>query len=386
MTPGHYTEDCALLRAQLKCLSLQTSRDFDVWLFDPHYHKRSSAVAELATRFRLDLKHIPYTPATHVAKLYDWASMNAGYCYSRAPRNVRLSCWRFVRPTFVERILSAPPNVNVDLYMHAVGPDIYEEHLSQGDKIAHKRVWWFNGEDVNWSAIPTRSAFPDNTCRHDTADPAHSLGNWPPYMDSDAPTPAPIPLTLYGNIAWCRDQWLALNGVNEVITNAAHWEDLDFDTRAANANQRVVRYAHQIYRLHHVYGEGAMRTNYPPDVSPTRPCPTCVNMYTHNGSDNNFGIMVRARLRSGELRHYYQHRVWVCNECLLSGPLYDDTGLDHYFFHLQDMKITRAPTLPYERIGRNLSIVCEMLDRCPYLDTKVEIYNDSWTNPYYFQP
>lgn len=382
MTPAFFDESHVMLRAQLKCLAAQTVKDFDVWLIDPHYQKRKNIIPELAARYSLDIKHIPYTPNTRIAKYFDCAIFNAAYIYSTSPMNVRFSCYRFVRPNFVERILSAPKGVNVDFYMHAVGPDLCEVRDNVSDKVKHKVVWNFESEDVDWSRFPTRSGYTDD--KFSGIDESSSLGNWPPFMDKDTLEPIQVQGNVYGNIAWNRDQWLAINGTNEVITNGCHWEDLDFDTRAYIAGHKIVRYSHVLYRLHHHYGAHAQRSNVPVDTAFTKMCGACHDMIFCNKGDGDFGAKLRVRLSKQELRHYYQHQVWVCDKCLLSGAIYDDRGLDHYFYHLHDMGVSKAPVLSRELIGRNLQVLAEYMDKCPYLSSKVLIYNDSWVNPYYY--
>ena len=92
MTPAFYDREHMLLRAQLKCLYKQTVMDFDVWLIDPHYNKRKDIIPELSDKFGLDIKHIPYSPALHIAKRYDCAIFNATFVYSPSPITVRDSC------------------------------------------------------------------------------------------------------------------------------------------------------------------------------------------------------------------------------------------------------------------------------------------------------
>lgn len=372
MTPAFYDAEHILLRAQLNCLSKQTVKDFDVWMIDPHYQKRKALIPELAKRFNLDIKHIPYTPNTRVAKYFDCAIFNAAFCYSQSPINVRYSCYRFVRPTFIEKIVNAPPGVNIDFYMNAVGPDLSEKGEPH---VKHLSVWNFDSEEVDWSKFPKKSGYDD---------PGNSLGNWPQFMDCDTETPVTATGNIYGNIAWLRDQWMALNGTNEVITNAAHWEDLDFDTRAETAGQQVVRYSHQLYRLHHHYGSFSQRSNVQVDTPLTRMCQACYEMVFCNSSDLEFGEKLQARKERQDLEIYHLWQAWVCRKCLLSGAIYDGKGLDAYFRRIRLNGITKAPILPKERIGRNLSILADKMDKCSDLKSKVEIYNDSWSNPIFY--
>ena len=79
MTPAYFDDSHMLLRTQLKCLYLQTVKDFDVLLIDPHYQKRKSVIPELADRFGLDIKHVPYTPNTNIGKFIDCSIFNAAF-------------------------------------------------------------------------------------------------------------------------------------------------------------------------------------------------------------------------------------------------------------------------------------------------------------------
>lgn len=382
MTPAFYDAENILLRTQLKCLSLQTCKDFDVWLIDPHYQKRKDIIGELASRFGLDIKHVPYTPNTRIAKNVDCAIFNAAYCYSQSPVNVRYSCYRFVRPTFIERILGAPKGVNVDFYFHAIGPSLDEQDIPCGFRVRHKAVWDFNGEDVDWSQVPTRSGCDH---RHNyNGKPETALGNWPMFMDHDSAVQS-VPLNIYGNIAWNRDQWLALNGTNEVITNASHWEDLDFDCRAAIAGQCVVRYSHLLYRLYHIYGNYSQRSNTEVDTPFKPPCTPCHVMTLRNNGDADYGKILQKRIAAGEVYSYPEYQAWVCKTCQLSGPIYDASGLNDYMARLRAARMSRSPILKAERIGRNLNALVDQMDKCADLSSKVEVYNDSWSNPAYYE-
>lgn len=383
MTPAFYDAENMLLRAQLKCLSIQTCKDFDVWLIDPHYQKRKAVIPELAARFALDIKHVPYTPNTRIAKNVDCAIFNAAYCYSESPVNVRYSCYRFAKPTLIERILGAPKGVNVDFYFLALGPDLDECELPFGFRVKHKAFWDFDGEDVRWVAAPPKSGC---NARHEyNGNPATSLANWPAFMDKDSGVQG-VTLDIYGNIAWNRDQWLAINGTNEVITNASHWEDLDFDCRASIAGHQVVRYSKLLYRLYHTYGTFSQRANVEVDTPCKPPCIACHVMTMRNNGDGDYGSKLKRRIALGEVQAYPEILAWVCKTCQLSGPIYDGKGLNDYMDRLRKNGVARAPTLKSERIGRNLNALVDRMDKCHDLASKVEVYNDSWSNPAFYDP
>ena len=362
MTPSFYDAEHMLLRAQLKCLAQQTVKDFDVWLVDPHYSKRKTVVPELAQRFGLDIKHVPYWPCTRVAKLLDCAVFNAAFCYSQSPMCARFSCYRFVRPCFVETVLSAPEGVNVDFFFHAVGPDLL------GDTDKHKAVWDFGSENVNWAAVPTETGY-DSQGR---VVPERSLARW--YSDSDQDTPViTVPDNLYGNIAWLRKQWLAVNGTNEVVTNTVHWEDIDFDVRAGLAGQKVVRRAHVMYRLYHQYGAFSQRSNVEVDVPCRKPCERCEWMR------HDFILRLPVRLRLCEVDVYEPWGIWLCRTCQLSGPV------EPYTERIRQLSLQQAPILVDARIGRNLRRLAEDMDKQTTLKGKVDVFNGSWDSPRYYE-
>lgn len=381
MTPAFYDPEHMLLRAQLRCLMHQTVKDFDVWLFDPHYQKRKDVIPEIAERMKLDIKHVPYAPATHVAKIYDCAIFNSGYCYSQAPTNVRYSCYRFVRPAFIEAIASAPRHANVDFHMLAVGPCIYEE-LEKRPIDRHWNVFNFESEHVNWGAIPTKTGY--GLDYKPNGDRSLGLAHWGPRSDENTDV-VPIPGSVFGNIAWRRDQWLAINGTSEVVTNSHHWEDLDFDARALMAGQVLVRRTHLMYRLHHTYGGHSQRSNVEVDVPFKKPCVGCWSVLRQNKDQFDQAERQQARIDAGEYNVYEDKASLVCKTCGLSGGLFGKNGLSSYAERVRKQRLIRAAILPNERIGRNLNRVAEAIDRCTTLQSKVETFSDSWTNPAYYE-
>jgi hypothetical protein len=58
MTPSFFFEGDWLLKAQLKTLSCQKNKDFDVFLIDSHYSKRINLIPEYAEKYNLNLVHI----------------------------------------------------------------------------------------------------------------------------------------------------------------------------------------------------------------------------------------------------------------------------------------------------------------------------------------
>lgn len=378
MTPAFFDKEHILLRAQLKCLSLQTVKDFDVCMIDPHYLKRKDIIPELAERFGLDIKHVPYTPNTRIAKRFDCSIFNAAFLFSDAEVNARFSCYRFVRPNYVETILSAPPGVNVDFHMLAVGP-CAKDGPEKYEK--HKEVWDFNGEDVNWDAVPKSSSYGSDG--QPLENPENPAASWFPESDLDTDV-IPVPMNCYGNIAWIRSKWLEINGTNEVITNASHWEDLDFDSRANRAGHVVVRRTGILYRLFHMYGGFSQRSNVEVDV-PLKPSCSGCDRLLGNTHDGEYGSRLEDLMSSGKIDEYESILAWVCKTCLLSGPIYGATGIMPYFEGLAQRGIVRAPTVKDHMIGRNLQALADKMDSEATLQGKVGVFNDSWDNPYYYE-
>lgn len=362
MTPAFYFEGDWLLRAQLRCLSEQKAKDFNVILIDPHFSKRSVYMAELEEKYRLNIVHVPYRPNQSIAKKLDCSIFNAPYCYSESSRIVRYSCWRFVRPDWTEICLNS--KTNVDFYFHSCAPPGFSgfQHIETNHNTS---IFNLQNDVVNWDSVPNKAGLPGAT--------------WNTESDTDKPVSL-FPNNCYGNYMVLRDQWLAINGNDEVFTNTAHYEDMDFCIRSANAGMMAERKAHKLYRLHHWYGAFSGRANVIPDHSFRSPCSECENA-TSVLEPNRFDI--KERVQKGELKLFRGPQVWVCKTCHLSGPIYHaDCGEHTEAIRLS--KRTRSTILSEFKIGRNLNILTADMDG-KSLSDKVAIFNDSWTNPKYYE-
>lgn len=363
MTPAFLFESDWLLRAQLCCLSEQTCKAFDVLLIDPHYQKRRGYMNELAERYKLNIVHVPYRPNQEVAKFLDCAIFNAPYCYSESQRIVRYSCWRFVRPGFTWECNKA--KTNVDFRFHSISPPDFQGKDSNTETNHPMQIWDMKSDFVNWSAIPTKSGSGGAT--------------WGPDADEDAPETL-FPLNAYGNYMVRREDWLKVNGTDECITNACHYEDMDFTLRAHSAGLTCSRKAHLLYRLSHNYGNHSGRANVLPDHQFKQPCPECEKAW-YVLEPNRFDL--KARESRGELEMFPEHKVWVCKTCFLSGPIYHASCGEHTEW-IKSTKRTQATIIPKYKLGRNLKIVTGDMDGKSLAD-KIEIYNNSWVNPRYYQ-
>jgi hypothetical protein len=357
MTPSFFYEGDNLLRAQLRCLSKQKTKDFNVLLVDSHYSKRKSYSRELAEHYGLDIIHVPYQPNLRVAKKLDCAVFNAGYCYSESPRIVRLSCWRFVRPDFTEICLNS--TTNTDFRFHnceAASPE-----FAHAETDHNTQIWNTDSDEVRWDNVPARSNSPG--------------ARWGPDSDVDEPARL-LPSNCYGNVMIFRDQWLSLNGCEETFTNTVHYEDIDFCIRARRADLQGCRVAHKMYRLHHRYGSHSGRANISPDYAFLEPCGACAAaLYVLEPT--RFDI--QARRARGEIDVREGDGVWVCRECLLCGPLYSENPAEHLHTHSR----TRALVLPEYKIGRNLNTLVADMDG-KSVEEKVEIFTRSWEDQRYY--
>lgn len=362
MTPAFLYEGDWLFRAQLRCLSEQTFKDFEVCVIDPHFQKRKGYMPELAEKYKLNIVHVPYLANLRTARKLDCAIFNAPYLYSESPNIVRYSCWRFVRPEFTK--LCAETTISTDFYFHNVEPPTRDSmHIVTNHDA---RVWDMNSDVVHWDKIPTKAGKPGASWGH----------------DSDRDTkPNLFPLNCYGNYMVPRREWLRLNGCDEVIFNSEHWEDQDFCNRAHRAGIPCERKAHVMYRLHHLYGSHAGRSNILPDWGEFKAmCPACAAV-EHDPKPNRRDL--KRRMANGELLTFGFRRTWVCKTCLYSGPIFHaDEG--EYLKTIEDNGITRSNIIPSVKLGRNLEILAADMDG-KSLSEKVEIFNRSYEDERYYQ-
>jgi len=390
MTPAFYDEGHMLLRAQLKCLSQQTFKDFDVWLIDPHYDKRKEVIPEIAEHYGLNIVHVPYSPNTFIAKRLDCAIFNAVYCYSRAPRIVRLSCYRFVTPDFCEQIMNSPINVNIDFYSFNVGPCMMEEIERRSGNIVphtkHEIVWNFESDEVHWEHIPQEPGCGMNGQWN--GNESLSLARWTPEAEIKTGI-IPFPVNAYGNIMFWRDNWLNINGTNEVFTNTDHWEDIDLDLRANISGQSAIRLPKIMFRLFHWHGGFSQRSNVEVDHPCFQQCDSCKHFlrYANSMSDRkDRWKMFEMREKIKELTLYRDENIWRCNKCNLTGAMWGwENGEADYTNNIKQHGLYRATILSDVKIGRNLRRLVGDMDRKSSLEDKVEIYNSSWSEDKYYE-
>lgn len=365
MTPAFMLKDDMLLRMQLRSLSEQSSKDFDVLMVDAHYSKRRGYIPELAERYKLSIIHVPYSPNQNVAKTLDCGIFNAPYCYSESPRIVRFSCWRFLAKDFTKACLESP--TNVDFYFHSISPvrEPATGHDSNNTTNHNTDVWSGTSDAINWPAVPKRAGDPGAT--------------WTFHSDVDTP-PSIFPINAYGNYMVFRKDWLAINGCDDTWSSQSHYEDQDFCIRARNAGFQCSRSSGKLWRLHHHYGNHSGRANIAPDKQFKKCCPRC-EQGRHVLEPRRFDIAARAS--RGEIDLLEDYGVWVCKTCFLCGPIYHTGCHEHLQGHVEKRRITQANIIPKYKIGRNLRILAADLDG-KSLSEKVEIFERSYSDPKYY--
>ncbi len=356
MTPAFYYEWDWLLKAQLRCLSEQTNKEFTVLLVDPHFNKRKGYMAELAEHYKLQIVHVPYIPNTNVGKFLDCSIFNAPYCYSESPRIVRYSCWRFVRPNFTDICLTS--DTNVDFYFHSIEPATFEGF---NELTGHNSdIWDFGSDEVHWDRMPVAG---------------QKGATWTHHSEVDAPATL-FPKNAYGNYMVLRDQWLSVNGCEEHFSST-HFEDMDFTLRARNAGMTCERKALVMYRMHHQYGGHSQRSNVVVDYPTKKPCPECQKA-SQVSEPNRYDL--KRRIEIGEVETLEDK--WICKECNLTGAVYHaDSG--EYCNGIETSGRTQSTINTNYKIGRNLRILTADMDGQP-LENKIEIFTNSWTESKYY--
>lgn len=187
---------------------------------------------------------------------------------------------------------------------------------------------------------------------------------------------------------WWRENWLNINGTEEVITNTAHWEDIDFDNRALLDGQQAIRFPNLMFRLYHQHGGFSQRSNVEVDVSCKKPCENCKGFlhYTDHLKDRNlrYRLYMERESTFKEIKLYKNEMVWVCKKCKLSGPMWNNDESD-YINNLIKNNFKYATILKDEKLGRNLRILSEEMDKYNNIGDKFEIYQNSWNDEKYYQ-
>jgi len=145
------------------------------------------------------------------------------------------------------------------------------------------------------------------------------------------------------------------------------------------AGMKCERRALICFRGHHIYGAHAGRSNLVPDYGEFKKiCDKCEAVeYIQKPNRRDLD----RRLEDGEIEIFGQ--VWVCKTCSYAGPVFHASEMEYPNYVRRHKKI-RANIIKEKLIGRNLNILTASMDG-KSLSEKVEIFNDSWTNPKYYE-
>ena len=70
----------------------------------------------------------------------------------------------------------------------------------------------------------------------------------------------------------------------------------------------------------------------------------------------------------------------------MSGPILGNSQeIQNYLNNVRERNGVRAPIIPKYKIGRNLQILSEMVDRESTLEGKIDVYNNSWESDYFYK-
>ena len=346
VTLADWTPQQDMLRMMLRCLGDQTCQDFDVILADHHYDARKSSVDELSKNYKFKIHHIPIIPAPHVAKHYiDCSVFNVGWILSDAERCIRYSEWRFLDPKLTETILDEPKELFLDFYFH---------NIQETPKLWNRETGL-----IKWEEVP--------------------LFNDP---DTDIEQ---IPLNCYANNTTSREQWAKVNGFNEVDFNFFHWEDIDYNARCRNSGFRGKRLSNMMFRIDHPYGLEPNRANRPCEKPFKQPCDSCedlihyVRYHIGTPTHKEWGSIFAARHSQVSIVERGFKKWAICNKCNFIIPILDTEDLAEYI--LRDGNYTKSP-INVNGSGRNLQTLIDDL-KGKSMATKLQIYEDSWTNERY---
>jgi hypothetical protein len=99
----------------------------------------------------------------------------------------------------------------------------------------------------------------------------------------------------------------------------------------------------------------------------------------------SFDYQLDHRIKLGEVESFEEFVVWVCKDCKLSGPILGNSQeIQNYLNNVGERNGVRSPIIPKYKIGRNLNILSEMVDRETTLEGKIDVYNNSWENDYFY--
>lgn len=344
VTLADWTDTQDMLRMMLQSLEHQTCKEFDVILADHHFNARKDVVKELSDRHSFSIKHTPIYPAPHVAKHIDCSVFNVGWVMSEAERCIRYSEWRFLHPTLTETILNEPTDSFLDFDFH-----------SEDDELG---FWDRESGEIDWEKVPVST---NSVIEFDE-----------------------VPLNCFGNNSISRDQYVKVNGFNEVSYNFFHWEDIDYSARCRHAGYKGKRIPNLMYRIDHPYGQFENRANRPCE-HPFKPvCLSCKQLKEYVSfhlipTHKQWGDFWKAKGAKVVTKKGTRKKWIVCPECNFVFPYIGTEDIEKYV--TQEPDYVKAP-INVSGAGRNLEPLVQDMRGLSW-DSKIDLYKQSYTDKRY---
>jgi len=156
----------------IRSLAKQTCQDFDLLFIDPYKNtERELLVRRMCTDLGIDYTYFPYE-LPPMPRKFDWAIWNTPFLFTDKKRVFRYQQWRVIHTRLIEYVLSTPGNIG-----------LLREHAPT---TAHVQ-------------------FADHIAKSEGNDPGSSCGDWC--------------ITV--------EDFLEINGIDEVGTALCHYEDTD---------------------------------------------------------------------------------------------------------------------------------------------------------------
>ncbi len=373
MAPFYLINNDELLRSQLKNLSRQTERNFEVIMPDPHYSKREWLV-DFVKNLKYNVIHFPYFSNIKTPKSFDYGIFNNAVLMSSTNKIVTFQDWRFCHPKLI-KILKQVKEFAYEGFEWQV---LYKDDHS-GKSIHHKQ-----------STIPI-SINEANTMYKDGIFP--DIG-WQGFRTHTFHN------SCWGHYCINKNLWIEVNGIDEVATNTRHYADLDLNTRLQeyyfrnNKKIEIPMLKNVMTRMMHNRGEHFGGSNVPLDFQINTNHKNCCFINTGSMNDKQFVEYTVENIHSGKYKKLYQTDYDVDYVKNNNNNVMDKNHSTIGFQCTQCGVIGETPhwyeKSPHARVksfigigdgdiklGRNLKKLLQKIQNCSF-DNKVEILNNSW--------
>ena len=317
------------LKLFIQCLSTQTFQDFE-WIFlDGHYYKNRKLISELSKKYNLkDVKHYPMCGATHIGRRFHWEILNNSLLLAKNDLFLRMGAYRWFHSKAIElAVENYSKGVFVD-FSHTI-KDISE---------------FINIEDISNRLNP-------------------KIGYLRGMMMSES-----------GMFSCSRDVMLQMNGNDEVATTMVHHEDADLNSRWIHMKDlKSVNISNAMFRIEHNKSSEVILPQLEQNNSYCCGKKFCLLNYP-NIFDLDFNPPTQ--------HHKFEYRgfQWkYCPECGAIAPL----NSDEYLEYLKKCGNPISPIGVLNKVGRDIRILNEDLQKLNSIQEKLELLTNSHNNKRY---